>query len=293
MGRYERRVLLGAVIGTGSALGLLIALGFHASRPSQPPSAPHPPTLPESGPLAGVAVVLDPGHGGQDPGTTCGPFSEAALTYRIAAEIGASLRAQGAEVTYTVRSRQLDPALAQAEPPLVRPTDAVLALTGKPLRSRHSPLPLWQRAAVARAIWTKQVKWDPNARRDVFFLSLHFDQYQGNGISGSMVCVDRRTRRPPALSAALAGQMAQDGFVRHADYHGLTGVSGHALGVLNPEHNPVPEKALLELATLSNPQDARLAGDPVWREEMTRRITEAIILVHSGKSSPPELSAKL
>lgn len=285
MGRYERRVLLGAAAGAVCALGLLLLLGFRTDHAPRSPQSSDGSSAP-AGPLAGVVVVLDPGHGGQDPGTVCGQTSEAALTYRTATEVAGALRAQGADIVYTVRSRQLDPTLAVVEPPLTRPTDAVMAATGLPLLERHSPRPLWERAQTARAVWARRVRWDPDARRNVFFVSLHFDQFGNAAVTGSVVCVDRRVRRLPALGAALAAQMSQDGFGRGSDYKGIRGVSGHELGVLNPEQNPVPEKVLLELATLSNPQDALQAGDPLWRGEMARRVTAAIIFVHQQKEPP-------
>lgn len=271
------------LLGLGAAL--LLGLGCLWLRPYPTPPHPMPTPAPEVKPLAGVTVVLDPGHGGQDPGTTAGPLSEAALTYRLANELAVQLRTEGAQVVFTVRSRQLASALLQSENPPARPTDATLALTGRPLHLRHSPAPLWDRAALAKLVWTRQAACDPHAARDVFFLSLHFDQYRTAGVFGSLVCVDRRAGSIPRLATALIRELGQ-GTVRPDDFDGQTGLSGHRLAVLNPALNPIPEKVLLEVATLSNPGDARLAADPVWRDDIARRITAAIVSVHAGSPSP-------
>jgi N-acetylmuramoyl-L-alanine amidase len=287
MGRLKRRIVLGVAAGVTGTLGFFLLLGNHSLHVSPPP--PHLPQVKlasvKAEPLAGVIVVIDPGHGGADPGAICGPVSEAALTYRTATETAACLRLLGAEVSYTVHSRQLSPNLALTEPSLERPIDAALALTGRSLRRRHTSLPLWQRAEWAGAIWRQRLKQDRNARWDVFFISLHYDEYQVSGVSGSVVCVDRRVHGLPFFGVALAGEMAQDNERRGCDYRGIAGVSGHELGVLNPAYNPIPEKVLLELATLSNPQDALEAGSAVWRTEMARRITQAILLVHHHKDA--------
>ncbi len=263
-----------AVVGT---LGFLALAGRRHSPPHPLPKSAAPLV---SGPLAGVFVVLDPGHGGADPGTTAGPLSEAALTYRMAAELAVSLQAQGASVVFTVHSRCLNPALAISEPPPEQPADAVLAATGNALRLRHSPRPLWLRAAVAQDVWDRRRRVDPNAARDVFFVSLHFDQFHTDTVQGGLVCVDRRGGSVPPLARALAGQMEQVSLCRTEDFHGLRGVSGRRLGVLDPQYNPVPERVLLEIATLSNPQNAIEADDPVWRAEFVRRITQAITQTH-------------
>ncbi len=275
-GTEQDLILLGASAGTLA----LMPLGLRQLPPA-PNSVPKPePPALAGRPLAGVTVVLDPGHGGPDPGTTAGPLPEAALTYRTAAELTASLQAQGASVAYTVRSRFLDPTLAATEPTPELPTDAVMAATGNALRSRHSPRPLWQRAETARTVWALRLRQDPQAARDVFFLSLHFDQSGSAGVQGSVVCVDRRCNPIPVLAKALAAQMVQGNLGRTGDFHGVPDLSGRDLGVLDPRYNPIPEKALLEVATLSNPQNAIEAGDPAWRGEVVRRITLAITQAH-------------
>lgn len=292
----RRQTLLLFFVGVGIFAGLgslALTQRHHAGQPIHvlppnhvlPPAGPTvaPPPVP-GGPLAGVVVVLDPGHGGVDPGTTAGPLSEAALSYRTAAELAASLRTQGASVVFTVRSRCLDQALAVSEPPLERPDDAVMAATGTPLGLRHSPRPLWQRADAARTVWTTR-QADPHAARDVFFLSLHFDQFPAETVQGGIVCVDRRCASIPALARALADQMTQDNLSRSGDFHGVRGLAGRELGVLNPKYNPVPEKALLEIATLSNPGNAIEAGDAVWRGELVRRITLAITETHQHSNA--------
>lgn len=287
MNSARRNLFFGAAVGAALGLGilLLLILGlWPAPRPLSPPALPEPSAV---GALSGVTVVLDPGHGGADPGTVVGPLSEAALTYRTAAETAAALRREGASVVYTVRSRQLDPEVALIEPPIELPIDAVMALTGSPLRLRHSPQPLWQRAATARVVWNRRVQAGPDARRDVFFLSLHYDQFGSEDVSGATVCVDRRVRQIPVLAKALAAQMADGGFGRRSDFRGISGIAGRQLGVLNPRYNPVPEKALLELATLSSPQDAFEAGSVEWRTEIARRITAAISEAHQQSPAPP------
>ena len=272
------RVWAGAIIGTACGLGA-VSLCFHLTRPVATIPTPKEVT---GGPLplAGVVVILDPGHGGADPGADHGPLSEAMLTYRTAAEIAGALDAQGARVIYTVHSSTLARENAETEPPLTAPTDARLSSTGRPLRARHSPQPLWERADTARTVWKAKVRQDTSARWNVFFLSLHYDQFQASNVSGGVVCVDKRVRRTPALAIELASEMAVGNFGRGCDFRGVKGISGHAFGVLDPAHNPVPEKVLLEVATLSNPQDQLQAADPVWRTEIAQRVTNSIIRVH-------------
>lgn len=239
------------------------------------------PSLPDTNrPLQGVTVILDPGHGGEDPGAVSASGREASYTYRAAAEIGAALRGQGAAVYFTVLSRTLAPAVAAGEPPLEFPADARLAINNAPIRVRHSPRGLWLRAALARRLWDADT--DPDRARHVFFLSLHLDDASDPDIHGSLVCIDRR-RAPPAFGLFLARALARDGLARTERTGDDTpGLSVRKLGVLNPDFNPVPQSALLEMTTLSNFDDALRAADPQWRAQMAARIAEAILSVKPG-----------
>jgi N-acetylmuramoyl-L-alanine amidase len=67
----------------------------------------------ESGPhLIGRRIVVDPGHGGTDPGHTEGETTEADLVFDLASRIEGRLAAAGATV-YLTRGRRQDPTLAE------------------------------------------------------------------------------------------------------------------------------------------------------------------------------------
>ena len=273
-GLHRMRLLAAWLVPGLLALGCALLLLFRAHPP--PPALPSPPPAPPP-PLAGVTVILDPGHGGADSGAVCHGVCEAALTYRTAVELAEDIRRQGGQVLFTVRSRMLAPPLAVTEPPPQRPWDAVLAVNGQPLRERETPRPLWLRAAVARRLWRSA---SPGEADSLFFLSLHFDDFHRRAVQGALVCVDRRARSVPPLARLLAAYLCAGGLARHDVYHGLRGLAAVRLGVLDPKYNPVPERVLVELATISNESDARLAADPDWRRGIVLHITDALIAVH-------------
>ena len=113
---------------------LLLLLGFGCPRPGPAPV----PSPKSRGPLDGVLVVLDPGHGGEDSGAIRGGFREDALNYRLAAATASELRSRGATVWMTVSSRALPADLkpGKPEPPLIVPSDARLTFNGERVRLR-------------------------------------------------------------------------------------------------------------------------------------------------------------
>lgn len=71
--------------------------------PLPPPPPPMPAPVPQY-PVSGVTVVIDPGHGGKDPGAMGrgnSVYPEKTLTLSIATQVGQYLRNRGVNVIYT------------------------------------------------------------------------------------------------------------------------------------------------------------------------------------------------
>ena len=225
--------------------------------------------------LAGVVVVIDPGHGGADPGAGRQNIWEAALTYRMAATLAAVVRGLGAEVRYTVKSAALRKPVSEThrEPLLILPRDAV-SKSGQPLHAgREAVEELHRRGDVAARAWKQ-------ARPHAVFVSLHFDVDSAPSASGGYPIYDTRAGLQPNRLVLLVSER-----FRSAGLAGNRGGHPHPreLGVLNPSHNPVPLKVLIELATLTNSEDRRKVQTARWRWRTARIIAACLVQCHKEK----------
>jgi N-acetylmuramoyl-L-alanine amidase len=228
-----------------------------------------------------VTVVIDPGHGGSDPGASVEGVTEASLTYRMAATLAQVVKSLGAEVHFTVRSAALrrkpiepkePPATKPSkprpspEPALILPRDAVLA-SGRRLDSgRDIPELLHARAEVGARFWKQD-------RPHVVFLALHFDVSGSPSDHGGFAMWDIREDHPPTLVREICQRFAQAGLCGNRQSRPRP----NDLGVLNPEFNPVRQKTLVELATITNAEDRKRALDPRWRWRVARILAASII----------------
>ncbi|MEQ1897862.1 MAG: N-acetylmuramoyl-L-alanine amidase [Vicinamibacterales bacterium] len=80
---------------------ILAAGALLATQAAGQPPAPAPVSTLGGQSLAGWVVVLDPGHGGDDAGVEVGDLREARLTLELAQRTAAALTAQGARVVLT------------------------------------------------------------------------------------------------------------------------------------------------------------------------------------------------
>src|SRR6185437_14463868 len=148
-------------------------------------------------------------------------------TYRTSRELADALRAQGADVQFTVRSAALDARLSPDNAPPPMPTDAVLTATDKPLtaRIRRSPHQLWQRAEFAHALWDRRAS-SRFPDRGVYFLSIHYDDSRTDTVHGALVWVDKRATVIPPLALNLAQAMQAQGWSRPESFRGHKGIAG-------------------------------------------------------------------
>ena len=239
-------------------------------------------------PLHKVVVVIDPGHGGTDPGASVGGVTEAMLTYRMAATLAEVVKELGAEVHFTVRSAALrrKPIEPKAppkpsktlgnlphEPPLLAPRDAVLASGRRIDMGNDAPEFLHARAEVAARFWKLH-------KPHVVFLSLHFDISQGSpGDRGGFTMWDIREDHPPLLVREITQCFGEAGLCGNRRKQPRP----NDLGVTNPEFNPVPQKTLVELATLTNASDRKNALDPKWRWRVARILADSILTCRKAK----------
>jgi N-acetylmuramoyl-L-alanine amidase len=214
-----------------------------------------PPGKTRAKPLSNITLIIDPGHGGVDTGAGRGGWCEAALTYRTASNIITQLQAEGATVYSTMKSNallELPP--GKPEPKIDIPKDACLLLTGKHIEPRRNDdaSDLWKRAEIAQVVWNRS---SPEQQKHM------------------RVVVDPRC---PLSNLAIVLAKKMDRAKLFGPQKRPTQIIKRELGVLNPLYNPLKQKALLEMGTISNPQDRKNATDPKWRNKVASMIVEAV-----------------
>ena len=187
---------------------------------------------------------------------------EATLTYRTSATLARLLEERGARVVFTVRSASLTESGS-----LVRPRDAAPELApGRTLQAgTANPEDVYIRADLAAREWERRTG-------PVLFLAIHYDASTSSGVRGSHALFDNRGEPPSRLARNISRRIA------------LAGLSGtfpatpvrQKLGVLWAARNPVPERTLVECATLSDPEGRADAQNPLWREAFCRLLVAAV-----------------
>jgi N-acetylmuramoyl-L-alanine amidase len=239
---------------------------------------PDPPewALPEAAPVAVAAVedgplvvVLDPGHGGIDPGAEAGGLKEADLMLTFARELKEEfLRAGGVRVVMT---REEDVFV-----PLETRLSIAREAGARVLLSLHADA-LAEGEAVGATLYT--LSEDAGDRAGQILAERHDrdDLLAGVDLSGqddlvAQVLMDMaRTETRPRidrLADALVRAIKTEGLTMHRHPRQSGGFS-----VLKSPDIP---SALIELGFLSSARDRKRLADPEWRARMARAIRAGV-----------------
>ncbi|RMC33709.1 N-acetylmuramoyl-L-alanine amidase [Paracoccus alkanivorans] len=230
---------------------------------------PPPADLPDAAPPPdGLTVVLDPGHGGFDPGAQAGGETEADVVLGFAKELRSALEAQGIKVGMT---REEDRFVGLEE----RMTTARNARADLFLSLHADALPKGQAAGATVYVW------NPNANdRAAEQLAMRHDRddlLSGIDLKGKddklaavMMDFARTDTQPRSENFArfLISRMALQDIGLHD-----RPVQGAAFSVLKSPDIP---SALLELGFITDARDRANLTDPLWRKRMVRILVEAI-----------------
>jgi len=226
----------------------------------------------ERKPLYGVALIIDPGHGGKDPGASRifngTPVVENEYVYDVALRVQRIAKAEDGLAFLTLRS---DEEIRSDAPNkvLVDDTNEKFALNKKIARAGASGLR-------SRQVFGNSVV-DKYEAHQVVWISIHFDVVGARkDIEGARIVYAKASPRSLALAQRLqksfgprmrsVGPIAESGSPKY----GLRN-----LYILNGK-NKAPAKILVELGNFNNDKDLWRIRDPEVREAYARAIVEGL-----------------
>lgn len=222
----------------------------------------------KKGPLYGVVVVIDPGHGGMDPGSH-GRFGadevwEDEYNHDVALRLRDLVKKEGGIALLTIEDpNQKTP--RDWHPSKVFPADRdeVFSLDRTQVRART--MGMRRRLAYANMIKRRY------PRHRIMFVAIHFDVVgKRKDVEGVQIIAARQ-------DCALARKLVESFDERMRKERPLE-VSGHGirrLYVLNGS-NSIQEKVLVELGNFNNTADVWRIRNPVNRQDYAKRIAKAL-----------------
>lgn len=244
------------------------------ARAGMPPEATAPmPVLPEARPPGaegGIVVVIDPGHGGVDPGAVRGDHTEADLVLTFARELRDALRRTGrVEVVLTREADVFVPLPTRVT--IARAAGADLFL------SVHADA-LAEGRAQGATIYTLAETASDAAAEALAEQHDRADLLQGVDLNGADdvvagVLMDLARMETAPRAAGFAAQVIESFAAADVRMHSQPwGEAGFT--VLRAADIP---SALLEIGFMSDSRDLANILDPAWRAEMQEALVAAIL----------------
>ena len=232
----------------------------------EPADTARPPAAPAGDRLR---VVLDPGHGGIDPGAQVGGISEAALMLGFAREFAAVLRDRGIDAVLTREDDRFVPLEARTTIARAKGADLFISLHADALPAGE---------AAGAAIYTWDARSNDRAAQQLALLHDRSDMLAGldlsdtdEDVSRALIDLARLDTQPRSADAArmLVAQMDAAG----VDMHRVP-IRGAAFSVLKSPDIP---SVLIELGFLTDPDDRSNLFDPDWRARVAAALAAGIV----------------
>jgi N-acetylmuramoyl-L-alanine amidase len=262
--------------------------------------------------LAGITVILDAGHGGDDPGNTHGTVWESVYAYDVMLRVKERLEATtAATVVPTVRDGD---GFRRLERDVLPHSRGHQVLTTPPYRIADSNTGVHLRWYLANSVLARSAAGVGDPRKTIF-VSLHFDSLHP-GLTGAMAYVAsaalsagrygkegpvfaarQECRERPEVELALDERRQSEGLSRELAEEILASFRRHGLAVYPNKpvrdqivrhrrppfvpavlrYNAVPAKVLLEIANLANPQDRARIQTAAFRQRVADAVADAIV----------------
>ena len=281
--------------------------------------------------LENITVILDAGHGGQDPGTQLDSTWESTYVYDIMLRIKSILETTtAADIVPTTRdgSRFHIP-----ERDILPRSRQHTVLTTPPYAIEDSRVGANLRWYLANSRHAAAVKRSGDAAKTVF-ISIHADSlplsHRGAmiyipaasltrgeyGKKGAVYAARREFQEQPRVEYSWKERTRSEGLSRQLAKHLLESFRQHGLAIHDEKpirdriircrrcrpwvpavvrYNAVPAKLLLEVCNLNNPEDRQLLRTRAFRQRLAEAVVEGILAYYgqaAGGTTPTVVAAR-
>lgn len=279
--------------------------------------------------LEGIHVILDAGHGGDDPGVDYRGTWESVYVYDVMVRVKDLLEQRTAARVWPT-TRDGDRFRADDRDVLPR-SEGHHVLTSPPYRIRDHVVGTHLRWYLANSIYRRSLEETGDPGKTIF-LSLHADSLHPTlrgsmayvpstsltrgeyGKSGTVYRARMEVREQPTVSYSWKERTRSEGLSRQLAGSLFDAFRRHGLRV-HPEkpvrdriirsrrsrpfvpavvrYNAVPTKLLLEICNMNNPQDRQLLRTVEYRQKVARAIVDGILAYYGQEpiQPPPQVAA--